>query len=181
MEEMREKLCKLSSCHEVFNAIWECTTTMQTKLITTMWVLWSKRNAVNAGERKTPADKMSYQILRHINEFQEFCTNKNDKPVEKLEYWKRPADSYLKINIDGAFIQQTQSGGWGFIIRDTDGDHVGLGAWYIAAISEASLMEAQACLHAIQYAISAGIQKVKIETDCLTLKTALSSKAYDDA
>jgi ribonuclease HI len=42
-------------------------------------------------------------------------------------------------------------------------------------------VEAQACLHAIQYTIGAGIQKVKIETDCLTLKTALLSKAYDDA
>jgi hypothetical protein len=113
MEEMWEKHCKLSSGHEVFHAIWECTTTMQTKLITTMWVLWSERNAVNAGERKTPVDKTSYQILRHINEFQEFCTNKNDKPVEKLEYWNRPADNYPKINIDGAFIQQTESGGWG--------------------------------------------------------------------
>jgi hypothetical protein len=73
---------------------------MQTKLITTLWILWSERNAVNAGVRKTSADKMSYRILRHINEFQEFCTNKNDKSVQKLEYWKRPADCYLKINID---------------------------------------------------------------------------------
>jgi hypothetical protein len=107
MEEMRKKLCKLCSGYGVFHAIWECTTTMQTKLITTLWILWSERNAVNAGVRKTSADKMSYQILRHINEFQEFCTNKNDKSVQKLEYWKRPADCYLKINIDGAFIQQT--------------------------------------------------------------------------
>jgi ribonuclease HI len=79
-----------------------------------------------------------------------------------------------------SFNKQNQVAG-GFIIRDTDGDHVGSGAGYIATVSEASLAEAQACLYAIQYAIGAGIQKVEIETDCLTLKTALSSKAYDDA
>jgi hypothetical protein len=79
MEEIRKKLCKLCSGYRVFHAIWECTTTMQTKLITTLWILWSERNAVNAGVRKTSTDKMSYRILRHINEFQEFCTNKNDK------------------------------------------------------------------------------------------------------
>jgi hypothetical protein len=105
MEEIREKLCKLCSGYEVFHAIWECTTPMQTKIIRTLWILWSERNVVNSRELKRSADKMIIQILRHINEFQEFCTNKNDKPVQKLEYWKTPAESCLKINIDGAFIQ----------------------------------------------------------------------------
>jgi hypothetical protein len=56
-----------------------------------------------------------------------------------------------------------------------------LGAGHIEAVSEAVHAEAYACLHAVQYAINAGIHKVELETDNLTLKTALSSDAYDAA
>jgi hypothetical protein len=55
------------------------------------------------------------------------------------------------------------------------------GAGLIAVVTEASHAEAIACIQAIQFAVDAGIQKVELETDCLTLKVALSSNVYDDA
>jgi hypothetical protein len=157
MEEIRDKLGKLGSGKDVFRAIWDCSATVQTKPITILWVLWSVRTTVNAGERKISVEKMSYQILRYFNEFQELCTNNNDRPAQNLENWKKLAVSFLKINIDGTFFEHTKSGGWGFCIRDTDEDHVGSGAGHIAAASEAAHTEAQVCLQVIHYAIGIGI------------------------
>jgi hypothetical protein len=52
---------------------------------------------------------------------------------------------------------------------------------HIEAVSETFNAEAYACLHVVQYTIDAGVHKVEVETDCLTLKTVLSSNAYDAA
>uniref|UniRef100_M8BM08 Uncharacterized protein n=1 Tax=Aegilops tauschii TaxID=37682 RepID=M8BM08_AEGTA len=35
--------------------------------------------------------------------------------------WKPPQHEELKMNIDGAFQAQTNSGGWGAVIRDHNG------------------------------------------------------------
>jgi hypothetical protein len=162
MEEMRVKLSQLASSLDVFRAIWECSDADQTKLITILWVLWSERNSVNAGDRLKPADETCFQILRHISDFSDYCTIKRDKKAQQMEKWKKPSNNFLKINTDGAFIQQTKTGGWGFIIRDGDGDHVGSGAGHIGAVSDATHAEAYACLQAIQYASDAGIQRVEL-------------------
>jgi ribonuclease HI len=69
-------------------------------------------------------------------------------------------NDYLKITFDGAFFQQTRTGGgggWAFIIRDNERDHVGSGAGHIATVFEATHAEALTCLNAIQFASGVGI------------------------
>jgi hypothetical protein len=61
--------------------------------------------------------------------------------------------------------------------EDPHGDHALTG--HIEAGSETFNVEAYACLHVVQYTIDAGVHKVEVETDCITLKTVLSSNAYD--
>lgn len=38
------------------------------------------------------------------------------------KYWTRPEQVFLKINVDGSFIRDTEKGGWGFVIRDSLGE-----------------------------------------------------------
>jgi hypothetical protein len=83
--------------------------------------------------------------------------------------------------MDGAFFHQTKTGGWGFIIRENEDDNVGSDADHTEAVSEKVHAKAYACLHVVQHAIDADIYKVELETECLTLKTALSRDAYDAA
>jgi hypothetical protein len=42
----------------------------------------------------------------------------------RLERWARPPEGYLKLNCDASFIPGDRCGGWGFLIRDHDGDVV---------------------------------------------------------
>ncbi|KAF8783607.1 hypothetical protein HU200_000460 [Digitaria exilis] len=50
----------------------------------------------------------------------------NSKQKENVqtpqEKWSRPRHGQLKINCHGAFDPITKVGGWGFVIRDADGD-----------------------------------------------------------
>jgi len=47
---------------------------------------------------------------------------------QKNVRWVRPPDGVLKLNCDASFFQEEGWGGWGFIIRDSDGDVV-LSGW----------------------------------------------------
>jgi len=42
-------------------------------------------------------------------------------PKENLQ-WRKPEPGFLKINCDASFHKETGTGGWGFIIRNSDRD-----------------------------------------------------------
>lgn len=65
--------------------------------------------------------------------------------------------------------QEDGHGGWGFVIRDDQGDPVGSAAGYLSAISDPVAPEAIACLKSLEAAQEWGIAKVEVETDSLTL------------
>lgn len=75
--------------------------------------------------------------------------------------WRAPTPGKLKINIDGAFIKETLSGGWGFIIRDHLGDVVAAGARRLAAVPDVLTTEAEACCKALLSATDLGISHIQ--------------------
>ena len=44
--------------------------------------------------------------------------------MQRIETWKKLSEGTLKINIDGSFNKESGTGGWGYVIRDHDGDVV---------------------------------------------------------
>lgn len=63
-----------------------------------------------------------------------------------------------KINVDGSMNQEDGHGGWGFVIRDDQGDHpVGSAAGYLSAISDPVAAEATVCLKSLEAAQEWGI------------------------
>ncbi|XP_037430078.1 uncharacterized protein LOC119295716 [Triticum dicoccoides] len=51
--------------------------------------------------------------------------------------WSRPPPGTLKINTDGAFLKETNTGGWGFVIRDDCGEVMAAGAGNLERVSDA--------------------------------------------
>jgi ribonuclease HI len=75
----------------------------------------------------------------------------------------------LKIKFDGSFCEATKSGGWGFVIRNDSGEVVAAGG-HIVAVAEAIV-----CQKALLYVSDQGVSFFELETDCSTLKLALTS------
>jgi ribonuclease HI len=73
---------------------------------------------------------------------------------------KAPPGDWLKVNCDGSFLPGTRQGGWGFVIRDAQGDVMGAAAGRLDDIAGPERAEAEACNHALQFAASWGIQKL---------------------
>ncbi|RLN13008.1 hypothetical protein C2845_PM09G21230 [Panicum miliaceum] len=65
--------------------------------------------------------KQSFELLKLEVHREMVCARKR---------WRRPSAGFLKINIDGSFIESTSSGGWDFVIRDDNMDvtHAGAGS-----------------------------------------------------
>lgn len=48
---------------------------------------------------------------------------KEKKPIDnEKKRWEKPDERVLKVNCDADFYSTTKSGGWGYVIRDSDGE-----------------------------------------------------------
>ncbi|XP_066395703.1 uncharacterized protein [Miscanthus floridulus] len=81
--------------------------------------------------------------------------------TRREQRWRAPPTDFLKINSDGAFVQATFRGGWGFVIRDHQGDAVIAGVGRLAAVPDALTAEASACAKALQAAADIGISRIQ--------------------
>ena len=70
-------------------------------------------------------------------------------------------------------------GGWGFVIRDDQGDAVIAGAGRLAAVPDALTAEASVCAKALQAATDLGISRIQLEMDSSLLQQALVTSSMD--
>jgi ribonuclease HI len=97
-------------------------------------------------------------------------------PARLKARWRKPPQDVAKINCDGAFMQEERSGGWGFVIRSSEGEVIFTGFGNLKRVLEPFHAEIIACLQAVQRAADLGLQKVILETDALmVVQAALSS------
>uniref|UniRef100_J3LGX7 RNase H type-1 domain-containing protein n=1 Tax=Oryza brachyantha TaxID=4533 RepID=J3LGX7_ORYBR len=89
-----------------------------------------------------------------------------------------PPPGILKINFDGAIRERMRDGAWGFVIRDDKGRGVLAGSGRLPMVSDALMVEAEACSATLEAAINHGILRVIIETDCLNLVSALNTMEF---
>ena len=87
--------------------------------------------------------------------------------------------STLKLNFDGASVSST-FWGWGFILRDHNGDVVFARAKHGRVTSSPLIEEAKSCLHAMKIAFEFGAHRLVVEGDCLSLINMLKSRLIHD-
>lgn len=141
-------------------------------------MLWSSRNETNAGESTRAPKIMAGLILKHYVDTQQL-TKSNTNPNTVQSKWRRPPLEFLKINVDGSYVEANKIGGWAFIVRDHVGSVVGSEAGRIEHYTDAMHAEAMATLHALSFASEAGMSRLVLETDAINIKTALTSQIYD--
>lgn len=106
------------------------------------------------------------------------------KKLPKLpcsDKWKPPPPNVLKINTDGAYVENSHKGGWGYVLRNDKGEVLAAGAGSMQHISEAIHAKSLALLQAINMANELGCNRLIFETDAFVLKQAIMSEAYDNS
>jgi len=98
--------------------------------------------------------------------------------IHSAAWHPRTADTF-KLNFDGASASST-FWGWGFVLRDHNGDVVLAGAKHGHVTSCPLIEEAKSCLYAMKNAFEFGACRLVVEGDCLSLITMLQSRLIHD-
>ena len=97
---------------------------------------------------------------------------------ETVKRWPKPVDDYVKINSDGAFSATMGEGGWGYMIRDGDGEVLCAGAGKLSHLKDALQAEISACMQGTRAAAEHGMGKVILEADSLILSRDMMINSY---
>ena len=84
----------------------------------------------------------------------------------------------LKINSNGAFNPATRKGGWGFVIRDSQGTEIHAGAGAVPNALNALHAEVLGCLAGVRAAGEWGMTNIVAETDSMQLKMAIGGSEF---
>jgi hypothetical protein len=82
------------------------------------------------------------------------------------------------VNCDASYKQNAGEGGWGYVIRDSDGEVVIVGRGKIPSALDAFQTEVIACLQGVQATIEIGASRIVLETDAMLVKQAIDSNDY---
>jgi hypothetical protein len=144
-----------------------------------LWCLWQERNKVNHQECRLSISEFKFMLERHTDEWKSLNKKSQQSQCGEKRCWQPPPVDTIKINLDGAFREDTHSGGWGAIARDSAGDTVFAAAGRVSVAADALHTELLALVNVIPIVESQGIWKIIFSTDCLVLKQAMETSSYD--
>lgn len=128
LEQVRNELAVLKSAQEMVAKNLNMPEMLCNKILILLWKWWNARNAVNAGDKQLTPTVIARSVRQLVTEIQRKPKLTVACPTTAGCSWKPPPSGILKINVDGAFVQASSTGGWGFICRDHTGDGVLAGA-----------------------------------------------------
>ena len=178
LEEQRRELERCCTSGEVIQQILKLKEDIQLKGIVLLWQWWIERNRVREGDKRRNIHDLMYVIMKNAEEFLRLGSTREEKVNKPLQRWCKPPNDTVKINSDGAFLVETGEGGWGYVIRDGDGDVLCAGAGNLTRLKDALQSEVRACLHGAKAAAEHGMGRVIMETDSLVLIQAMKDNSY---
>jgi hypothetical protein len=180
LEHVHTLLAALTSTKEMMKEIWglEQEESLTVVLLLCHW--WLERNRIREGERRRDLAGLIYIIRTQAEEFLNLATKLNSSPNESRKKLVRPAGDVLKINSNGAFNPATRKGGWGFVIRDSQGTeiHAGAGAVGSPQRFECPPCRSTGCLAGVRAAGEWGMTNIVAETDSMQLKMAIGGSEF---
>uniref|UniRef100_A0ACD5VHH0 Uncharacterized protein n=1 Tax=Avena sativa TaxID=4498 RepID=A0ACD5VHH0_AVESA len=179
LEDVRTQLCACPSPLQLLEKVFALPAETKLRVIALLWCWWTERNKVNHQERRLGVEEFRFLILRLTAEWKEHLEKEIMVPARPTRCWLPPPVDVIKINVDGSFLDNSNTGGWGAIGRNHTGEPVFAACGRIPAAAEALQTELLALIHVIPVAEQLGIGRVIISTDCTKLKHAIETSAYD--
>jgi hypothetical protein len=159
MEDEQELLAGKSLPLEVIQHILQLNGEVQMKLVVLLWHWWNERNRIREEEKRRESQDLIYLIQRNAEEFLNLGATEEACMSKPIQRWQKPTDDFVKINSDGAFSANTGERGWGYVLRDGDGEVICAGAGKLSHQTNAVQAEIRACLQGAKGAANLGISK----------------------
>lgn len=148
-----------------------------------VWSIWNSRNNVIHGEGATNVLDGLASSLRLLSEFQKargFVRSVQPLVIERTNRWTRPPMGVLKVNCDAA-VKRKGFVGVGFIVRDWQGNVIGLGLDRIMGNVGVLCAEALAVRGGLMFALEGHVDRLIVESDCKRIIDMLNNQGVDEA
>ena len=150
----------------------------QTIILCGMWSLWCSRNDRKHG--KAPIDAVAavnwaLDVCYYLIPVQGNAVGSTT--VSAPQRWQRPPANSVKINIDGAFVDDESSGAIGAVARDDEGEFLLATTRRLPAVASALAAEAEALRAGVQLIHTVTNGPVIMETDSLELLDLWNNRA----
>lgn len=145
-------------------------------VILLLWFLWSERNIIREEGRRRSAEVLGRSIRIYSDEIMKTRSEKERRKTKAKNSWSKPPEGVLKLNCDASFAANSQSGSWGFLIRDSEGEVALSGRGKVNHLMSAFHAELISCMHGVQAAIDLGIGNLILETDALLVQQEIISR-----
>ncbi|OEL26814.1 hypothetical protein BAE44_0012167, partial [Dichanthelium oligosanthes] len=117
-------------------------------------------------------------VASQFDEFLKIAMKKQKPPLERTKNWTRLTKDKLKINSDRAYNDNTEDGGWVFMIRDSGGEVIHAGAARGPHLMDAFHAEVLACLAGIKAARDKSTVNVAVEVDSGPVRDATEGRSF---
>jgi hypothetical protein len=158
LETVRNILSSKQSTREVVQHILELKKDVQAKVTTLLWQWWLERNRIWKGGRARPPAVLAATINKMTVENLAIDQAEQAPVTHRQKKWTRTTDGFFKMNSDGSF-SPLANGGWGFIIRDQEGQVIRAGAGRCSHLLDAFHSEVIGCKVGVRAAKELGLQK----------------------
>lgn len=118
-----------------------------------IWATWQLRNQIKQSNFKMNPKQLFRELMIKMEQFQNQFNYLSRSPAKTLQShgcWLPPIDGHWKMNTDAAWFDSSNSGGVGWIIRDSIGSLIEAGNSKTCIKEEIKLMEARAILEWIK-------------------------------
>ena len=135
------------------------------KLVATAcWYTWWERRRIARGELVQTTARSAQGIAAIVLNYARAA-----KPASKIRRhgWERPADGFVKLNVDAAFSVDQGRGATGAVIRDDQGRFISASACAISYIADAPTAEARSIRNGLILASNSGCNNIIVNSDCM--------------
>ncbi|XP_071921885.1 uncharacterized protein [Coffea arabica] len=145
--------------------------------VVTMWLLWKSRNQSLFAGKTERAAQVGVYAKAFLQEYWNLLRRQGSRQYKEHTKWVAPEQSYLKINVDGAFSEQ--AAGVGLVVRNYLGQVEAAMAARVEGVHNAEHVECLAFLYALEFARDFGISHFLLEGDALNIVQKINSKEPD--
>ncbi|KAI4968921.1 hypothetical protein ZWY2020_046251 [Hordeum vulgare] len=181
IEDIRMQLMECQGPIHVLECILKLPYEKKMMTVALLWAWWSERNKTNHNESRLSTGEFIFLIKRSTDEWLRFFKPSTKSSTTSTPRWTCPPAEIIKINTDGAFLEETRDGGWGALARDSNGSIIFAADGRITHAYDALHAETIAIQHAIGLANQLGMGRIILETDSQILKQALLSPSLDQS
>jgi ribonuclease HI len=130
-----------------------------------IYKLWLSRNDARDSKEMEDPRAVAIRTKVAVEEWQAINGVSKTPSCKTEERWLCPDESWVKVNVDGAFRAAEGFGGGGVIIRDHHGGFVSGANHFFPHVSDAEGAELLACRRGLVLAQASQVRKLVLETD----------------